>query len=328
MCKTFWAYVVIFCCLGSPAEAAGIQLLDSDPGLAGAIWYPCAGEPKDVPLGSLAPPDDHLRLTGVKDCPVTGTKLPMVIFSHGRGGWFGANNDTAEALADAGFVVAAINHPGDNGNDSSKSEALSIWASRPADIVRLVDFMLEHWKDRAAVDPARIGFFGFSKGGYTGLVLAGATLDFQRTASNCTENTRFCEQIHSGDVPRNLPRDGRIKAAVLADPAPSVAFTKNTLATIRIPLQVWRSELGARDRGVDATGVARVTNSLPGQPEVHIVPAGHFAFLPPCSPGLAANLPRFCADAPGFDRSAFHREFDASIVRFFQEQLVGGNEAR
>ncbi|MCA1458744.1 hydrolase [Bradyrhizobium sp. BRP22] len=328
MRRIVWAYAVIFCCLGAPVEAAGIQLLDSDPGLAGAIWYPCAGEPKDVPLGSLAPPDDNLRLTGVKDCPITRTKLPLVIFSHGRGGWFGANNDTAEALADAGFVVAAINHPGDNGNDSSQSEALSVWASRPADMVRLLDFMLEDWKDRAAIDPARIGFFGFSKGGYTGLVLAGATLDFHRTASNCIDNTRFCEQIRNGDVPQNLLRDSRIKAAVLADPAPSVAFTKNTLAAIHIPLQVWRSELGARERGVDPIGVARVTNSLPGQPEIHIVPAGHFAFLPPCSPELAANLPRFCADAAGFNRSAFHREFDTSVVRFFREHLGSGAEAR
>jgi hypothetical protein len=55
-----------------------------------------------------------------------------------------------------------------------------------------------------------------------------------------------------------LPCDSRIKAAGLADPAPSVAFTKNTLAPIPIPFQIWRSELGARDRGVDAMGVARV----------------------------------------------------------------------
>jgi predicted dienelactone hydrolase len=45
--------------------------------------------------------------------------------------------------------------------------------------------MQKDWKDRAAIDPARIGFFGFSKDGYTGLVLTDATLDFQRTASYC-----------------------------------------------------------------------------------------------------------------------------------------------
>jgi predicted dienelactone hydrolase len=321
MLRTYLAYVTLLCCLALPAQAAGLQLLEA-PGLAGAIWYPCTAEPQSVPLGHLAVRLSN-TLRGTKDCPVIGAKLPLIVFSHGRGGWFGGHHDTAEALADAGFVVAAINHPGDNGNDSSQSEALSVWASRPADMVRLLDFMLKDWKDRAAIDPARIGLFGFSKGGYTGLVLIGATLDFQRAALYCTNNSRFCEQVRSGDVPQNLPHDGRIKAAVIADSAPTVAFTKNTLAAIHIPLQVWRSELGARDRRVDAEGVARVANSLPGQPEIHVVPAGHFAFLPPCSPEFAANLPRFfCTDPVGFDRAAFHREFNANVVRFLREHLV------
>jgi predicted dienelactone hydrolase len=78
----------------------------------------------------------------------------------------------------------------------------------------------------------------------------------------------------------------------------------------------------ARGAGiVDPEGVARVLNALPGQPEVHVVPAGHFAFLPPCSPELAANLPRFCTDPAGFDRAAFHRHFDTGVVRFFREHL-------
>jgi hypothetical protein len=54
--KTYWAYAIILCCLGSPAQAAGIQLFDSGPGLTGAIWYPCTAESQRVPLGSLAVP--------------------------------------------------------------------------------------------------------------------------------------------------------------------------------------------------------------------------------------------------------------------------------
>jgi predicted dienelactone hydrolase len=322
----FCAYAVVLCCLGSPARAAGIQLLASDPSLAGAIWYPCAGEPKDVRLGDLAPPAD-IELTGVKDCPVTGAKLPLIIFSHGRGGWFGGHHDTAEALVDAGFVVAAINHPGDNGNDSSRRNTLSLWASRPADMVRLLDFMLNGWKDRAAIDPARIGFFGFSSGGYTGLVLAGANPDTQRVAARCTEKTGACEELHNGAILPSLPHDARIKAAVLADAALTTAFTQEGLKGIQIPLQIWRSELGGY--GVDAGGTARVSGILPGNPEIHVVSAGHYAFLAPCSPQLATAIPRICTDVPtSFDRAAFHRDFDASVVRFFRERLVGDGGTR
>jgi predicted dienelactone hydrolase len=315
--RACWAYAVILCCLGSPARSAGIQLLDSDPSLAGAIWYPCAAEPQRVPLGRLTVQFlDSIR--GVKDCPVTGAKLPLVIVSHGRGDWFGLHHDVEEALADAGFVVAAINHPGDNGNDSSKRDTLSLWESRPKDVVRLLDFMLNDWKDKAAIDPARIGFFGFSFGGYTGLVLAGAKPDFGRFAHYCTDKTGVCEQLHNGETPPNTPHDARIRAAVIAD-SPSEVFTQDNLAAIKIPVQFWRSELGGG--GVGPSGTERLASSLPGKPDIHVIPAGHYGFLPPCSPQLAANLPRFCTDPPGFDRAAFHREFDASIVRFFREHL-------
>lgn len=319
MLGKYWAYAIILCCLGSPARAAGIQLLESDPGLAGVIWYPCAGKPQRVPLGSLKMQFNN-SLEGVKDCPVTATKLPLVIISHGRGGWFAGHIDTAEALADAGFVVAAINHPGDNGNDSSQVDSLSVLASRPADMIRLLDFMLSDWKDRAVIDPAKIGFFGFSLGGYTGLVLAGGNPDFRRIARYCPESnkSRDCAQFRSGDIPPSPPHDARIRAAVLADPAITYAFTQENLASIQIPLQVWRPKLGDV---VDASGAARVASSLPGNPDIHIVPAGHFAFLAPCSPQFAASLPRLCTDPPGFDRTAFHRAFNANIVRFFRERL-------
>ena len=60
----------------------------------------------------------------------------------------------------------------------------AVLASRPADMVRLLDFMLHDWKDRAAIDPTRVGLFGFSRGGYTGLVLAGGNPDFRGIASH------------------------------------------------------------------------------------------------------------------------------------------------
>jgi predicted dienelactone hydrolase len=322
MLKTFWTYAIILCCLGSPARAAGIQFLDSSAGLTGAIWYPCAAEPQSVPLGSLAVPTVD-SLMGVKDCPLKGTKLPLVIVSHGNGGYFALHLDIIEALTDAGFVVAAINHPGNNTNDMSQS-GMSNWASRPAHMVRLLDFLLSDWKDRAAIDSARIGFFGFSLGGYTGLVLAGATPDFRRLARFCkeTDKTNNCERARSGDVPPNPPHDTRIKAAVLADAANSFAFTPEALAAIQIPLQIWRSELGGY--GVIATSTALTAKSLPGKPEIHVVPAGHYAFLPPCTPQLTAHRPEVCTDPDGFDRSAFHRDFDARIVGFFREHLGGG----
>jgi predicted dienelactone hydrolase len=324
--KAFWVYTVILCCLASSANAAGIQLFNRGPALSGAIWYPCAGEPKQVQLGDLAVAFDY-GLKGVKDCPVAGANLPLVVFSHGHNGWFGGHHDTAAALADAGFVVAAINHSGDSAKDNSRSDELSVFISRPADMVRLLDFVLNDWKDKAVVDPARIGLFGFSKGGYTGLALIGAAPDFARFARGCTDSTKFCEQLRSGET-RNPPTDARVRAAVIAEP-PSGFFTKDNLAAIKIPLQFWRAELPTAGVGVDPAGTARVARSLPGKPDVHSVPASHFVFLAPCSPELATALPRICTDLPAdFDRAAFHREFNASVIGFFREHLGGGDATR
>jgi predicted dienelactone hydrolase len=315
----YFLVAIILCGLVSPVRSAGIQLLDSDPNLAGAIWYPCAATAQSVPLGRLSVQFLD-RLDGAKDCPVSGHRLPLVILSHGRGGWFGGHNDLAEALADAGFVVAAINHSGDNGNDSSKRDSLPLLQSRPQDMVRLLDFMLHGWKDRASIDPARAGLFGFSAGGTTGLVLAGVDPDFDRLARLCTDKVDACEALRRGERLPGLPHDPRIRAAVIVDP-PSTLFTRENLTAIAIPLQFWRSEQGGG--GVNAEGTARVAGELPGRPEIHAVRAGHYAFLPPCTAPFAANLPRFCTDPPGFDRAAFHRDFNAHVTRFFRQTLVG-----
>ena len=114
--KAFWASIVILCCLASSADAAGIQLFNHGPNSVGRDLVSMPGRAETCDLGDLAVGVDY-GLVGVKDCPVTGAKLPLVVFSHGTIGWFGGHHDTAAALADAGFVVAAINHPGDNAKD-------------------------------------------------------------------------------------------------------------------------------------------------------------------------------------------------------------------
>ncbi|TYL90622.1 prolyl oligopeptidase family serine peptidase [Bradyrhizobium rifense] len=321
MRRHYWFCFAWFFCMASSAQAAGIQLLDADPTLAGAIWYPCAAEPQPVPLGRLTL-NFIDTLQGVKDCPVSGSKLPLVIVAHGRGGWFGGHDDTAQALADAGFVVAAINYRGDNGADRSQSESLYNITARPADTIRLLDFVLNDWRDRAVIDRDKIGFFGFSAGAYTGLILAGAKPDFQKIAPFCTEsNTSLgCEQFRRGDIPPEPPHDPRIRAAVLADTALNFMFSPERLAGIQIPLLIWRSKSGGG--GVDPKDVVLTASSLPGKPEVRVVPAGHFAFLAPCSAKFAAELPRLCTDPPGFDRTAFHRELNASIVSFLRDHLA------
>jgi predicted dienelactone hydrolase len=65
-----------------------------------------------------------------------------------------------------------------------------------------------------------------------------------------------------------------------------------------------------------------VYDRLTVKPKHYVVPnAGHFAFLAPCSQSMAIRVPDICKDPPGFDRAAFHREFNAAMVVFFKQKL-------
>ena len=57
-------------------------------------------------------------------------------------------------------MVAAINHPGDNSFDESRVDNLSVFEGRPADITRLLNFMLGGRPDELKIDRERIGLFG------------------------------------------------------------------------------------------------------------------------------------------------------------------------
>jgi predicted dienelactone hydrolase len=65
--------------------------------------------------------------------------------SHGSGSAYFAHYDTALALAQAGFVVAALTHPGDNSRDESKFIEAPV--NRPREVSRLLDYMLAAWPE-------------------------------------------------------------------------------------------------------------------------------------------------------------------------------------
>lgn len=306
----------------SLAEAAGIQRLelagqDGATTLQGAVWTPCAAAPETVRLRRIEVP-------GVGDCPVAGTALPLIVISHGARGWFGGHHDTAAALADAGYVVAAITHPDEEGRR---------WRTgRPAAVKRLIDHMLGHWPDRKRLDGKRIGFFGFSRGGYTGLVLIGGKPDFRRFARHCQAVPRdlICQLTgrswapNGGAAPTPTPppafmQDPRIKAAVIAAPL-GLVFSPEGLRDIAVPVQLWRPEND--DLASHPYNAEAVYLGLPMKPDYRVVPnAGHFAIMAPCAARLARAVPKICNDAPGFDRVAFHRKFNADILAFFRKHL-------
>ena len=66
-----------------------------------------------------------------RDADVVGGNHPLIVLSHGTGGFY----DTALILAHAGFVVAALTHPQDNSHDGSRATDLP---ARPRQLRNLI----------------------------------------------------------------------------------------------------------------------------------------------------------------------------------------------
>jgi predicted dienelactone hydrolase len=185
--------------------------------------------------------------------------------------------------------------------------------------------MLASWPQHLVLDPARIGMFGFSAGGFAALVTIGGVPDMTRATSYHAEHpdewaSRKVNGPYKPPPPEAFVHDPRVAAAVIASPAIGYSFTPQGLAEVRVPIQLWR---GDKDEVLPHPRHAQnVYDGLPAKPEYHVVPnAGHFAFLAPCPKALERIAPEICHDPEGFDRAAFHREFNAAVVAFFEAKL-------
>jgi predicted dienelactone hydrolase len=287
------------------------------------IWYPSNVQTAPHSLGMFS---QEVALDG----PIAGQGLPLILISHGTGGSFSSHIDTANALARAGFVVLAITHVGDNFQDQRYVGNRLDLIDRPRQIKAALDWVLSSWPGRANVNPRRIGIFGFSLGGFTSLVLIGGTPELSRMAQLCESKPEapecaFIKQAHGDQLNPSVEtpiwvHDARIKAAVIAAPAASYLFGPGDLRDVSVPVQMWRAENDSQ--APDAWNGAVVRDNLKVHPDARVVEGvDHFVFLAPCSESLAAAAASICQDPAGFDRAAFHRAFNQSVVDFFTTKL-------
>ncbi|WP_269513452.1 alpha/beta hydrolase family protein [Brevundimonas subvibrioides] len=253
-----------------------------------------------------------------------GSPHPLVVISHGNSGWYRGHSDTAQSLTEAGFVVAALTHPGDSFRDQSRGLRLT---GRAPQLSALIDYMTETWTGRVEVDKERIGAFGFSAGGFTVTSIIGGVSDAGAIAAHCVAQPEVfaCRLVamYGGLDRANWhpeTHDPRVKAAVIAAPAFGLSFTDASLASVTVPVQLWQA---ADDQILPSPyNVEPVRDRIGGTVEYHRVEnAGHYDFLTPCSQEMRVAMPQLCTSAPGFDRAAFKVTFNAEVVRFFTEAL-------
>jgi predicted dienelactone hydrolase len=302
----------------------GFQQVAISDGAAGGIpvgiWYPTTGSARPTTLIGM-------RLMDVApNGPVEGSRLPLILISHGNGGGPGSHADLAMALAASGYVVAAPMHAGDNYMDESGLSTPNWLAKRSRELRLTADYLLAAWSGHDRIDAARVGAFGFSAGGATVLAAIGAQPDLRLIPEHCAREPEFvCAMLRQmkspllqgGAAAPASQADPRIRAAVVAAPGLGFTMAGSALAGVKAPVQLWSA---ADDTNVPYDSNARVVREgLPQGAEFHLVPrAGHMAFLTPCGP---IGPPALCKDAGDFDRSFFHAHMNKSVIDFFNRQL-------
>ena len=154
------------------------------------IWYPAADTYHETPL-TIGPEGHPFFLAGMaaQNAPFADEKgRSVVLLSHGFGGtarvmaWFGT------ALARAGYVVIAVDHPGNNGLDPMTVAGAKLFWERPGDLEAALKRVEADEEISGHIDVSKIGIAGFSAGGFAALAAAGGRVNVARLLAFCKTN--------------------------------------------------------------------------------------------------------------------------------------------
>lgn len=308
------------------------------------VWYPAAENAAETQQ-VIGPPEAPLLLAGkaAEHGPMAPAleKWPLILLSHGTGGsamqmaWLGT------ALARAGFIAAAVNHPGNNALEPYTAEGFVLWWERATDLSEVLDGMLADPEFGPRIDRDRVGAAGFSIGGYTVLALGGARTDISVIIDLCrkTPDATMCHVPEMKDMgtPEQMLatarrtsgvslarsnesyRDPRVHAIFAIAPAVGMTLMPDSLHAMRLPVEI---VVGAADPMAPPKDNADLIRShIRGAKETVLPDVAHYTFLDTCTAEGKQKLGVFCQDPPAVDREAVHARVDEMAVQFFDRAL-------
>jgi predicted dienelactone hydrolase len=305
------------------------------------VWYPAQPGAKEQPV-TIGPPDAPLFRVGsaAMDAPVAPGRWPLLLLSHGNGGsarmmgWFGT------AMARAGYVVLAVDHPGNNGVDPMTDAGSILMWNRSDDLAAALAAVQSDPRLSAHVDAQRLGVAGYSAGGFTALVAAGARPDISRLVAFCKASPKdgvcspqaenpgltFERRMAAAASPELAPwvaksnEDRRIpdvRAVFLMAPAIVQAFDPAEMSGLDATLSV---VVGENDTVAAPTTNSEVIASAIPKAHLKVLPdVGHYDFLSGCTEVGRQRLGTLCEVS--VDKVVTHGEAVLQARKLFDATL-------
>ncbi|MEO5910812.1 MAG: alpha/beta fold hydrolase [Pelobium sp.] len=235
------------------------------------------------------------------DAIIIESKFPLVLLSHGNGGSHLLYRTITSHLVKKGYIVAVVEHYGNNRNDNSLENTSDNLIYRPRHVSLTIDFLLQKSFLQENINENKIAVLGHSMGGYTALALAGG---IPRTKEG---------------MKVDVTSDSRIKTIILL--APGAGWFLNGLEKLTVPILMLTAE---HDPVTPRWNADIVLNGVPNKDLVEhheISNAGHFSFLSPFPENM--KNPNFLpsTDPVGFDREKFHLQISKDILGFLDKNL-------
>lgn len=240
---------------------------------------------------------------------ITKGQFPLVIISHGNGGSHLVYRTISTCLAKNGYIVAMLEHYGNNRNNNELEKKTENLVYRPKHVSLVIDALLSDKDLGNHIAQTKIAVAGHSFGGYTALALAGGI-----------PWTQAGQKVE-------VPHDQRVKALVLMAPAAGWFIPEQSLSKVNVPILLLSAE---HDHFTPRWNAEVILKGVPDPSQVTfrlIQGAGHFSFLSPFPPAM--NSPQFLpsTDPEGFERSVFHQQLPMEILHFLNSKLKGFHQA-
>jgi predicted dienelactone hydrolase len=304
------------------------------------VWYPATADAKEASL-DIGPPGKPLFKVGsaAPDAAFADdARRPVILFSHGFGGnarimaWF------TLPLVRAGYVVIAVDHPGNNAMDKMTVGGAIMFWDRPGDLAAALNAAKADPAIAPHLDLDRLGVAGFSAGGFTAIAATGAHADTSRLQAFCKANPTdgICmpqkefplsteQMLAASTSPELAPEVAHsgddhsihgVRAAFAIAPAIVQAFDPASLKADKAPVAII---LGDADPVAPPDTNGRVAaRDLPHAELKELPGVGHYDFLATCTPAGVAAIP-ICADKVPQDPT--HQAAIEMALAFFAKTL-------